>query len=175
MAERIKTSPNKNLKNKFRFVVLNDETFEEKFSLSLSRNNVWVFLGVISFTLIFLTASAIIYTPLKYFIPGSYSTANIVEPASPGGVVEGVAVILSVFFSLNLLLGIFNLIPFPPLDGYGVLGLFTTEAGALKLDEFRAKIRTFSIIGLLLGWRLLDMYYEPLLHAGIDAAYKGYR
>ena len=112
---------------------------------------------------------------LKYFIPGSYSTANIVEPASPGGVVEGVAVILSVFFSLNLLLGIFNLIPFPPLDGYGVLGLFTTEAGALKLDEFRAKIRTFSIIGLLLGWRLLDMYYEPLLHAGIDAAYKGYR
>jgi murein DD-endopeptidase MepM/ murein hydrolase activator NlpD len=70
MAERIKTSKNKNLKNKFRFVVLNDETFEEKFSLSLSRNNVWVFLGVISFTLIFLTASAIIYTPLKYFIPG---------------------------------------------------------------------------------------------------------
>ena len=70
MAERIKRSPNKNLKNKFRFVVLNDETFEEKFSLSLSRNNVWVFLGVISFTLIFLTASAIIYTPLKYFIPG---------------------------------------------------------------------------------------------------------
>jgi murein DD-endopeptidase MepM/ murein hydrolase activator NlpD len=70
MAERIKAKQNKNLKNKFRFVVLNDETFEEKFSLSLSRNNVWVFLGVISFTLIFLTASAIIYTPLKYFIPG---------------------------------------------------------------------------------------------------------
>src|ERR1700733_10998447 len=70
MAERIKTSPNKNLKNRFRFVVLNDETFEEKFSLTLTRRNVWVFLGVISFTLIFLTAAAIIYTPLKYFIPG---------------------------------------------------------------------------------------------------------
>ena len=70
MAERVKAKQNKNLKNKFRFVVLNDETFEEKFSLSLSRNNVWVFLGVISFTLIFLTAAAIIYTPLKYFIPG---------------------------------------------------------------------------------------------------------
>jgi murein DD-endopeptidase MepM/ murein hydrolase activator NlpD len=70
MAERIKRSPNKKLKNKFRFVVLNDETFEEKVSLSLSRNNVWVFLGVVSFSLIFLTAAAIIYTPLKYFIPG---------------------------------------------------------------------------------------------------------
>jgi murein DD-endopeptidase MepM/ murein hydrolase activator NlpD len=70
MAGEIKTSPNKNLKNKFRFVVLNDETFEEKFSLSLTRRNVWVFMAVTAFTLIFLTAAAIIYTPLKYFIPG---------------------------------------------------------------------------------------------------------
>jgi murein DD-endopeptidase MepM/ murein hydrolase activator NlpD len=70
MAGGIKTSQNNKLRNRFRFVVLNDETFEEKFSLTLTRRNVWVFLGVISFTLIFLTAAAIIYTPLKYFIPG---------------------------------------------------------------------------------------------------------
>ncbi len=70
MAEKIKTKQNKNLKNKFRFVVLNDVTFEEKFSLSLTRTNVWIFLSVIAFTLVFLTAAAIIYTPLKYFIPG---------------------------------------------------------------------------------------------------------
>ncbi len=70
MAEKIKTKQNKNLRNKFRFVVLNDVTFEEKFSLSLTRTNVWIFLSVIAFTLIFLTAAAIIYTPLKYFIPG---------------------------------------------------------------------------------------------------------
>jgi len=70
MAEKIKTRQNKDLKNKFRFVVLNDVTFEEKFSLSLTRTNVWIFLSVVAFTLIFLTAAAIIYTPLKYFIPG---------------------------------------------------------------------------------------------------------
>src|SRR5688500_9774849 len=70
MAEKIKTKANKNLKNKFRFVVLNDETFEEKFSLKLTRMNVWVFLSVLAFTVIFLTAAAIIYPPLKYFIPG---------------------------------------------------------------------------------------------------------
>ena len=70
MAGKVKTSQNKKLRNKFRFVVLNDETFEEKFSLSLSRTNVWVFLGIITFTLIFLTTAAIVYTPLKYFIPG---------------------------------------------------------------------------------------------------------
>jgi murein DD-endopeptidase MepM/ murein hydrolase activator NlpD len=70
MANGLKTKQNKNLRNKFRFVVLNDETFEEKFSLILTRTNVWIFLSVVSFTLIFLTAAAIIYTPLKYFIPG---------------------------------------------------------------------------------------------------------
>src|SRR5687768_16124460 len=70
MAKKIKTQQNKNLRNKFRFVVLNDETFEEKFSLKLTRTNVWVFLSVLAFTVIFLTAAAIIYTPLKYYIPG---------------------------------------------------------------------------------------------------------
>ena len=70
MAEGIKTKKNKDLKNKFRFLVLNDVTFEEKFALSLTRTNVWIFLSVVAFTLIFLTAAAIIYTPLKYFIPG---------------------------------------------------------------------------------------------------------
>jgi murein DD-endopeptidase MepM/ murein hydrolase activator NlpD len=70
MAKKIKTTPNNKLKTKFRFVILNDETFEEKFSLILTRTNVWVFFSISIFTLIFLTASAIIYTPLKYYIPG---------------------------------------------------------------------------------------------------------
>lgn len=70
MAKGVKTERNKSLKSRFRFVVLNDETFEEKFSLTLTRTNVWVFVSVTAFTVVFLTAAAIIYTPLKYFIPG---------------------------------------------------------------------------------------------------------
>lgn len=70
MAERVKTKKSESLKSKFRFVILNDETFEEKFALTLTRTNVWLFFSITTFTLIFLTASAIIYTPLKYFIPG---------------------------------------------------------------------------------------------------------
>jgi Zn-dependent protease len=112
---------------------------------------------------------------LKFFAPGAYSTANIVEPAIGGGIAEGVAITLSLFFSLNLLLGCFNLLPFPPLDGYGVLGLFTTEAGAIWLEDFRMQIRGFSIIGLLLGWRLLSVIYDPLLNGGIKhIVYLGY-
>ena len=64
---------------------------------------------------------------------------------------EGIAAILSIFFSLNILLGCFNLLPFPPLDGYGVLGLFTSEAGAIRLQQWRVQYRMFAIVGLLLG------------------------
>jgi Zn-dependent protease len=111
---------------------------------------------------------------VKFLTPGSYSQSHIVEAATAGGVSEGIALVLSVFFSLNLLLGCFNLLPFPPLDGYGVLGLFTTEAGALKLQEFRMRIRSFSILGLLLGWRLLSVLYLPMLKSGIRFVYLGY-
>jgi murein DD-endopeptidase MepM/ murein hydrolase activator NlpD len=65
-----RTSKNTDLRNKYRFVILNDETFEEKFALTLTRNNVFVFLSTVAVVLISLTAAAIIYTPLKYFIPG---------------------------------------------------------------------------------------------------------
>lgn len=70
MSDKLKAKKNTSLKNKFRFVILNDETFEEKFALTLTKTNVWLFFSITAFTLIFLTASAIIYTPLKYFIPG---------------------------------------------------------------------------------------------------------
>lgn len=70
MAKKNITQRSTNLKSKFRFVILNDETFEEKFSLVLTRTNVWVFFSIVAFSLVFLTAAAIVYTPLKYFIPG---------------------------------------------------------------------------------------------------------
>ncbi|MCS6818844.1 MAG: M23 family metallopeptidase [Chitinophagales bacterium] len=70
MSPRKKTSRNTNLRNKYRFVVLNDETFEEKFALTLTRRNVFIFLSTVAVTLVALTSAVIIYTPLKYFIPG---------------------------------------------------------------------------------------------------------
>jgi len=110
---------------------------------------------------------------LGYLAPGEVSTGGIV--VGPGGVESGMATVLSVFFSLNILLGCFNLLPFPPLDGYGVLGLFVNDSGALKLQEWRVKMGAFSIIGLLLGWRLLSAVYWPVLATGIHGIFAFYR
>ncbi len=111
----------------------------------------------------------------SFVAPVSASFSQIVAPATQGGVGDGVATVLSVFFSLNILLGFFNLIPFPPLDGYGILGLFTTESGALRLQELRVKMGFFSFIGLVIAWRLFDRIYPDIFALGLSAFYAGYR
>jgi len=64
------------LTNKYRLVVLNEETYEERFSFKLSRLNVYVFSGVSIITLVLLTALLISFTPLREYIPG-YSSTNL--------------------------------------------------------------------------------------------------
>jgi len=63
------------LTDKYRLVVLNEDTFEELFSLKLSLLNVFVLGGVFSFLLILVTTFFITFTPIKEYIPGYSSTA----------------------------------------------------------------------------------------------------
>lgn len=59
---------------KYRLVVLNEDTFEERFSLKLSRLNVFVLIGVLTFLLILLTTFILTFTPIKEYIPGFSSS-----------------------------------------------------------------------------------------------------
>lgn len=63
-----------NLFNKRRLIILNEDTFEETFSLKLTLMNVFVFatLGAIIITIV--TTFIIAFTPLREFIPGYSST-----------------------------------------------------------------------------------------------------
>jgi murein DD-endopeptidase MepM/ murein hydrolase activator NlpD len=58
------------LRNKYKLVILNDETYEEKISLRLSRMNVFIVSGTITILLIALTTILIAFTPLREYIPG---------------------------------------------------------------------------------------------------------
>lgn len=63
------------LTDKYRLVILNEDTFQERFSLKLSRLNVFVIGGLFSVFLIALTSLLIAFTSLKEYIPGYSSTA----------------------------------------------------------------------------------------------------
>lgn len=64
------------LRNKFRLVVMNDETFEEKISVRLSPINMFVFVGTVIISLITFTIYIIAFTPLREYIPG-YADVNM--------------------------------------------------------------------------------------------------
>jgi len=66
---------------KYRFVVLNEETFEERFSFKLNRLNAFVFGGLFSVLLIVLTILFIALTPLKEYIQG-YSSSDLKREAT---------------------------------------------------------------------------------------------
>ncbi len=61
---------------KYRFVVLNEDTFEERFSFKLNRLNAFIFGSVFSVLLIGLTILFITLTPLKEYIQG-YSSSEL--------------------------------------------------------------------------------------------------
>lgn len=59
---------------KNRLVILNDDTFEEVFSLKLTLMNVFVFATIGAILIIFVTTFIIAFTPLREYIPGYTST-----------------------------------------------------------------------------------------------------
>ena len=64
------------LRDKYRLIILNENSFEEKVSIRLSRLNVFIITGMLAIILIFLTTYLIAFTPLRELIPG-YSDANV--------------------------------------------------------------------------------------------------
>lgn len=63
------------LLNKYRLVVLNEDTFEERFAIKLNRLNVFVISALSAIFLVAGTILFIAYTPLREYIPGYSSTA----------------------------------------------------------------------------------------------------
>lgn len=64
----------KKLFTKNRLVILNEDTFEEIFSLRLTLMNVFVVATIGAMLIIFITTYIIAFTPLREYIPGYAST-----------------------------------------------------------------------------------------------------
>ncbi len=63
------------LLHKYRLVILNEETFEERFAVKLTRLNVFVLASLTAIIMISGTILLIAFTPLREYIPGYSSTA----------------------------------------------------------------------------------------------------
>ena len=70
-----------NLFNKRRLIILNEDTFEETFSLNLSLMNVFVVATLGAIIITFVTTLIIAFTPLRELIPG-YSSSKLKRDAT---------------------------------------------------------------------------------------------
>lgn len=61
----------KRLRNHYRLVVMNEDTYEEVVKFKLTRLSVYIFMSTLFILMVGLTASLIIFTPLRYYLPGS--------------------------------------------------------------------------------------------------------
>jgi murein DD-endopeptidase MepM/ murein hydrolase activator NlpD len=69
------------LLHKYRLVILNEDTFEERFAIKLTRLNVFVIVSLLTIMLIIGTTMLIAYTPLREYIPG-YSSTSLKKKAT---------------------------------------------------------------------------------------------
>lgn len=94
--------------------------------------------------------------------------------ASQGGEMwEMAAALLSVVFSMNLLLAAFNLLPFPPLDGSAALPLLLSRRMSARYQEIMWSSPIIGLLGILVAWRLFDHVFDPIFLAAVNLVYPG--
>jgi Zn-dependent protease len=101
--------------------------------------------------------------------PDSIAFDRVVLGADAGAAAT-IATLISILFTLNLLLLVFNLIPLPPLDGASAVGLLLPERLALRLRMTFAR-PAFGWIGLVVAWFTIGELLPPVHRAAIRLLY----
>jgi Zn-dependent protease len=98
--------------------------------------------------------------------------SQMVSPVAQGGMWAFAATLLSIIFSLNLLLGIFNLLPVPPLDGRAIPLFFLRGRSAEAYLDF-VQHPNFAFAGIWLAWLAFRSIYPPLQSLAVHLLYPG--
>ncbi len=83
------------------------------------------------------------------------------------------AFLLSMLLSLNLVLAVLNLFPFPPLDGSAAVMLLLTRRATARYQEFLWSNRGLAFLGILLAWQLFDHVFDPVFLLTVNLLYPG--
>jgi Zn-dependent protease len=103
--------------------------------------------------------------------PPSANFSRIIASAAAGDA-GFVATLLSVMLMLNVLLGVFNLLPLPPLDGGSVFSIFLPEELGRKLRELQGN-GAFSLLGLLVAWKVFPYLTGPIFSTVLKLVHPG--
>lgn len=130
--------------------------------------------GPISNFILLIISAALIHLGIIlgfFYQPDSIFFSSVVESVNTG-FTEILAKLISIMFSLNLILFIFNLIPFPPLDGSAIPPMYLSEeTGRKYLSLVRSP--AFALVGLFAAWKIFGLIYFKILLIAINLLYPG--
>ena len=81
--------------------------------------------------------------------------------SGPAG--ERIALLISMMFTLNLMLFVFNLIPLPPLDGSAIWPLVLSPGALARYQEFRSQ-PSFVLLGLIVASSVFGRVFWPVVY-----------
>ncbi|MCE5229473.1 site-2 protease family protein [bacterium] len=121
-------------------------------------------LVIISFILIRIGLNAGVF-----YAPMSIDFTNAIGAQGPW---QGIALLLSVMFSLNLVLFVFNLLPLPPMDGSAALPLILSE-NATQAWMILMRQPAVMLIGMIAAWNGFGYIFRPIFLTLINLLYPG--
>ncbi len=130
--------------------------------------------GPLSNLLLTLVAVGLIHLGIYlniFFEPNRIVFSSVVE-AYQEGLPTVAARFVSILFSLNLVLFVFNLFPLPPLDGSALFPLVMGEERAVQVMEALNQ-PGIALIGLIIAWLLFDQIFHPIHLLAINLLYPG--
>jgi Zn-dependent protease len=101
--------------------------------------------------------------------PESASFTQVTQ--ATGSSAEWAATTLSILFVLNLLLGTFNLLPFPPLDGHNGITILMSHRTAARFAG--STFAGLGFAGLLLAWVVYDKVFPYIFSLALNLLYPG--
>jgi Zn-dependent protease len=107
-----------------------------------------------------------------FYAPPQINFTHVTAAMEGSRIMANVALLVSILFTLNLLLTVFNLIPLPPLDGSGAAPLFLSAESARRFHRILHQPGV-SIIGLLVAWQIFGPVFRPLHRLALNLLYPG--
>jgi len=129
----------KKLLHKYRLVILNEDTFEERVSFKLSRLNVFVVSTLFAFLLVAGTTLLIAFTPLREYIPG-YSSTRLKKQAIDNAVkVDSLQLVLeeNILYQNNIRKALTGEVQIGDVNKDSLLEQFRLDAATLDLSPNR--------------------------------------
>jgi Zn-dependent protease len=141
------------------------------------RRSAWMSLAgpAANFILMFLAAAGIRIGMAAGWLqmpdPSHFGFSRITDLAN--GTTNLATTFISILFVLNLLLGTFNLLPVPPLDGATGITVFMGPRAALRFTSWYRNGQ-FALLGLLAAWYCFGYIFSPLFVFALRMLYFGH-